>query len=200
MVSKDKFSELAWLELKDAYWSMTTYAFPFKQIEKIKWWILYRTTKKFQLIDTRLKPGYYDKDWLMLNANFAILCDFIEKELPWTCYDEVKNIPWWYPDSWYIKKHGERLAFEHLKWKMEATVRQTCEGENIPISGYQVDVEGTWGWSAKEMKQLYLWWKYERPKAHEYTGPEWFDNQEALDDMDDKQLERLVKVRGFMWT
>lgn len=200
LVSKDKFTELSWLELKDAYWSMTTYAFPFNKLRDLKWWFLHRTTHKHHVVDSRLKPGYYDSDWLMLNANFAILCDFIEKELPWTCFDEIQKIPWWYPDKWYVKKHAQRLAFEHLEWKMKATVKQTCDGENIPISGYQVDVEGTWGWASKEMKELYLWWKYERPKEHTYTGPQWFDKQEDLDEKDDKQLERLIKVRGFMWT
>lgn len=200
LVSRD---ELAWLELKDAYWSFTTYAFPFKQIEKIKWWILHRTTHKHHIVDSRLKPGYYDSDWLMLNANFAILCDFVEKELPWTVVfsDEHKaKIPWYMTQRQYVKKNAQALAFEHLQWKMEATVKQTCDGENIPISGYQVDVEGTWGWAAKEIKQLYLWWKYERDREHEFK--DFFESYdiEAMDEKDDKQLERLIKVRGFMWT
>ncbi len=54
------------------------------------------------------------------------------------------------------------------------------------------------------MKELYLWWKYGRAHEHECDNDIKtfydFNRMEALDDKDDAQLMRLVKVRGFMWT
>ncbi len=188
-----------WLEVQSAYDSMITYKIPFRWLKNLKWWVLHRTTHKFHIVDSRLKPGYHDRDWLLLNASFAILCDFIEKELPWSAYDEFKKIPWWYPTRWYLKKHAQRLAFEHLDWKMNSRMKLDENCNDDPNSDLQVLHEGTWGWSAKEMKELYLWWKYGRDNEHTFIGYD-FKRMEALDDKDDAQLLRLVKIRGFMWT
>lgn len=45
------------------------------------WYIIHRTIDKYHIVDTGLKPGYYDKDKIMFHANFAILKRFIEKEI-----------------------------------------------------------------------------------------------------------------------
>ena len=45
-----------------------------------KWWLLHRFHPKYRyhIINTGLKPGYYDEDQLILNACFAMLERYIE--------------------------------------------------------------------------------------------------------------------------
>jgi hypothetical protein len=190
-----------WLEVKWELQRFFEYTRPFSWLKKAKWWLKYRfhPNHRYHIVDSRLKPGYYDRDWVLLNVSFAILCDFIEKELPWSAYDEFKKIPWWYPTKWYLKKHAERLAFEHLDWKMAMRMKSNDCGEDDPTSDLQINHENTWGWAAKEMKELYLWWKYGRDREHEYVGYD-FKLEQSLDEKDDTQLMRLVKIRNFMWT
>lgn len=52
----------------------------FSRINNIKYWIRYRTQRKhmYHLIDTKLKPGYYDYDYRMLHGCMSLLCDYVE--------------------------------------------------------------------------------------------------------------------------
>lgn len=51
----------------------------FRSIER---WVAYRTYDKYHIVRTNLKPGYYDKDIILLHACFSLLKDYVEKELP----------------------------------------------------------------------------------------------------------------------
>ena len=195
---------LWWREFQWQLDHVLKFIVPFSWIHKFKWWLKYRfhPSHRYTIIDTRLKPGYYDRDWILLNASFAILCDFVEKELPWTALysDEEKNkIPWYMPTALYIRQNAERLAFLHLDWKMESRTKSLDTGEPDLSGDLEINHENTWGWSAKEIKELYIWWKYGRAIEHQYDGYD-FDKECALDDKDDSQLIRLIKIRNFMWT
>lgn len=54
----------------------------FKKIRDMKYWFLYRYSKEHQyhLIDTKLKPSYYDIDHVMLHGVMALVCRYIEEE------------------------------------------------------------------------------------------------------------------------
>jgi hypothetical protein len=43
-----------------------------------------------------------------------------------------------------------------------------------------------------EIHELYTWWKYDRPPLE--------DKGAFLDEEDGLQLDRLMKIRGFLWT
>jgi hypothetical protein len=189
---------------KKLWWMDFTYSIertpPFSWFGKAKWWLKYRfhPSHRYHIINSRLKPGYYDRDYVLLCTSFAILCDFIEKELPWSAYDS-KKVPWYMPRKWYVKKHAQELAFEHLDWKMKARMKLDENCNDDPNSDLQILHEGTWGWASKEMEELYIWWKYQRDQEHTFTSWAEYD-PEALDEKDDKQLLRLMKIRGFLWT
>ena len=62
----------------------TNLYYPVKRFFRdIKCWFLYRFHPKhrYNLVDTGLPPGYYDKDYLMLHACFHLLKTFVEGEL-----------------------------------------------------------------------------------------------------------------------
>jgi hypothetical protein len=75
-----------------------------------------------------------------------------------------------------------------------------------------------WDWNdehqavAREIKEIYDWWKSGRKKDHEdlaaidtegYRGPGWQEycrRSEELDQKDDEMFDRLMKVRKYLWT
>lgn len=56
-----------------------------RPLHSLKWWVLYRTTQKYHLIDIRDKGnkyqiGWIDRDRAILFASFALFCKFYEEE------------------------------------------------------------------------------------------------------------------------
>lgn len=52
--------------------------------------------------------------------------------------------------------------------------------------------EGEWGFAVSELKELYKWWLIRK----ETVGNEEFNGEEE----DQIMLERLIKIRQFLWT
>jgi hypothetical protein len=110
-----------------------------KIIDDVIWWVRHRTTDVYHKVDTKLKPGYYDKDTLMLHANFSLLVDYVETECARMNNISVHSK---FTDKSDRKfKPNEEDGIEYLKWEIS-----DCEGP-------QAD-------TAKEVIDLYKWWKY----------------------------------------
>ena len=167
-----------------------------------KYWILHRTINRYNKIEIpSLAPGYYDKDTQMLHGMFDLLVDYVECELGWMqlffSKTEKKNVPWWQTFKSYRNKHTRRLGIKHLNWKIKLS-----DGSSNNKNGYQAQ-------TAKEQKELYLWWKDIRPKrknpysAPDYNSTRWkqaWDISEGYYKEDTKMLVRLVKIRQHLWT
>lgn len=52
-----------------------------RKFKDIQYWFLYRFSSehKFHLVDTKLKPGYYDQDTRLFHVVFALLLDYLEE-------------------------------------------------------------------------------------------------------------------------
>ena len=53
---------------------------PFSQT---KYWIRYRIFDRYHIINTGLKPDYYDFDTRCLHAMFSMLVEYVETQLAW---------------------------------------------------------------------------------------------------------------------
>ncbi len=94
------------------------------------------------------------------------------------------------------------------------------EGEE-PFERLDLEATDSGAWFAKELREIYHWWKFERKKEHDANnkfgdGTRWnfeegkmhysedwqqfSDGVEALDKKDDEMFERLIKIRHYMWT
>lgn len=173
----------------------------------------YRFVQRFHIIDTKLKPGYYDSDTLMLFGMFALLKDFVEIECAWMefiSHDDSEPVPWY---KWRPFKPNRELGLKYLDW--EISLKDEEDGvANITQSE-----------SAQIKKELYLWWMDERPKREDpYSKidlPEsgdlnsWLKDSspertklmneiheldEAHNNEDTEMLIKLVKVRSTLWT
>lgn len=174
--------------------------------------IRYRTTRRYHVVDTKLKPGYYDKDTIILHSMFSILVDFVEIEKAWlnTWCDGGK----YNKTSWIKRKFGRFRSPEdglaYLTWEIEQTMLSQAE-------------------AAKEIFELYNWWKNIRPNRkdpfelacydkHFDNNEDWFltsqqfttEQRKCLDDAnkyeedqyneDNEMLMRIIKIRNCMWT
>lgn len=128
-------------------------------------WIAYRTYEKYHTVNTRLSPGYYDKDVQMLHACFSLLEDFIEIELSsgvwganpgdkigWKQY-LLREISWPWPIN-YLKPpfRSRKLGLEYLEF--------------ISLEVNSVDKDRA-AWL--QIKDLYLWWKDKRPNRKDHN-------------------------------
>jgi len=194
------------------------------QLRDIKYWFLYRLIKKhkYHLVDTGLKPNYYEIDMRMLHANFNMLKEYVEVELAgmqlWR-KEETDND--WISDP-------VKAGIEHLDWEIEL-VYEDDSGIDLELVGKPTHQ----AIAAKEKKALYLWWVNERPARidpwsvynlgdnsekegsffkrmtkrtpeQKEKSMEAFEKKQQLEDQyfkeDTEMLIRLIKIRNSLWT
>lgn len=115
-------------------------------------WIAFRTYDKYHVVKTDLEPGYYDIDTRILHSNFTLLVDFVEIEKAslqyfFSSYKEEKNKSRVSFDK-LTKEQKKELGLQHLNWEIENDEEFFPEQQKV---------------SAKEVKELYLWWTETRP-------------------------------------
>lgn len=121
-------------------------------------WIRYRTFDKYHVIKTHLKPGYQDFDERCLHGMFNMLVDYVECELAHKSAmfvsEDRQQLPW-YSKGWLRFKNARRpqIGINHLKWET------TLDSQSTPTasrSDWQAE-------KARDIMDLYHWWKYVRP-------------------------------------
>jgi len=187
------------------------------------WWPISRTYgsiisyirfgffEKMHLIDTKLKPDYYDADTRLLHGMFALLVDFVEVEKAWMqailCEDYKR--PFWKLNSRFRERE---LGLKYLDWEITL------------ITSKHDDLQGE---NAKIIKELYLWWVDIRPARMDpydlmddlperkgsmfsrinekdperdkvYEQINYLEKDYFLEDT--KMMEKLISVRGSLWT
>lgn len=144
--------------------------YPSKIFSDLERWVAYRTYDKYHVVKTALKPSYYDKDTIMLEANFALLVDFVEVELG-SWYDES----FWKKLKRILPSFIGRPLLPHTK---SSTLGLRYINDRIRLHRKPYNKKNNGPWSDKksydkynayhlnfwlEVKSLYLWWTKERP-------------------------------------
>ncbi len=159
--------------------------------DRALYWLQAHTTHRYHLLDMRSREygyawGWIDSDQQMLLACFAILKKFVEQEDP-------------------------RVGLRTAEADFGTTVAQT------PALAGRLESE-------KEIRALYNWWTRERPAQEAALSARWAAlasgkdlrqdwptigraekdalraEREALHFQADQMLERLLRVRHYMWT
>lgn len=128
------------------------------KINDVKYWIRYRTVDRYHVIHTRLKPGYKEFDERCLHGCFELMVDYVECQLSWrsVIFDEDKKskYPWWGKGIFrFTTARRPEYGIDTLKWE------STLDSTSLPMherSEYQAE-------RARELLDLYHWWKYVRP-------------------------------------
>lgn len=166
----------------------------YRKYEDIKYWFLYRTTRKYNQVKLDLEHGYYDIDTRLIHANFCLLCEFIEKEKPfefinWDADEEHKHAAkemkelyhWWKNVYPYYNDHDPINGVEAPKREFKVYKR---DEDGDPQYYIWEIVKGEEEKDEKFRKACKLSFEYEK-KVH----------QEIEDN-----LIRLIKIRSFLWT
>jgi len=197
------------------------------KIENVQSWMRYRVVR-YHVLHTGLTPGYYEADELMLNVNFTILKDFVEKQKGWMyyrCHDECKDMLNWkeryipfYREMFFRNKD---LGIKYLEWECSLDSEDRNPQERNPEQAK----------NAREILRLYLWWENERPNRKEIQMPDYDDQgiyggslnedfdenavdwqatrkawayqeqqEETWSDEDEANLISLIKIRSNLWT
>ena len=196
----------------------------------VKEWILYRTIHKYHIVDSGLKPGYYEIDTLILHVNFNMLKDFVEVEQAihdyhWT--QEYREKATWcerhmpFYRIFYPFRRPD-LGIKHLEWA------SSLDDPKLPPHEQCIDQAV----NAREILVLYKWWVEDRPNRKEaehipfdsqgkgllgfldsdfdheaedykkYTKSveSSYEQEEKWHIEDQEMLIRLMKIRRSLWT
>lgn len=128
-----------------------------RRITDAYYWILYRTCPrhKYQLIDTGLKPGYYEYETRIFYAAFNAMQVFCEREQPY------HDWCWKYAGEKYKEKFipGFEAALESFKWRKELVYKEEeMFGEWGKKNKHLIGQPTPQADSAKELEEIYLWW------------------------------------------
>lgn len=141
--------------------------------DAVRDWIRYRTYDRYHVVYTGLPPGYYGSDKQMFHASFNVLKDFVEVEMASLAYwhsDDAKNAGWcerYLPFYRIFKPFRSReYGLAHLNWAA------TLDDPSLPPQE-RCDHQAI---SAREIRELYLWWVDVFPNRKEEELPI-FDKQ-----------------------
>jgi hypothetical protein len=160
-------------------------------LRDIGWWFQYRFNPKHRYHVIRFaEPGWIDRDHAMLRCCFMLLDEFLTKEpielIDWNsdpehrhAITEMRLLHFWWKHQRDADNREARDLFDRI-WK---DCRRTAPD---PFDDPNDDETGVNPFFDKlDSHPLY---------------PEWQNLHEHVDTIDQKQLERLVKVRRYMWT
>jgi len=171
-------------------------------LKKFDWyqWLRYRIWERHHVLKLRyIKPGWHDKDELIIHAMFECLCRFLEDEDP----DEI--VCW---DADVYHAHAwEEMQILYKWWKK----RQDRDDDNpifapgVEAPGFDNTLDKEWT-DPKTGKKERLWkmnFKYSSPEAKKIWNQACDDCtkwEEKCNKEDEEMMDRLIKIRRYMWT
>lgn len=197
--------ELLGYKLKDADWPRVARLLEayddllspaWKKMSNI-WYQIRCFFRPYNVVVARDLPRtWVDRDYLMFHVMFQIIVDFVELEQPFLdwddkvrgrCHDRVLFHQ--YLERWYSVEGRSSRYWEGMSDDEKAAQDRNSE------NGYQV---------YREILFLYEWYKdkkYEAPtKQPRQTWDEFFEEERAHDALCSQMLERILKVRDYLWT
>lgn len=183
---------------------------------RLIWGFKYRFIRKHQynLIDTKLEPGYYDIDTLMLHGNMALLVRYVDKEhggvedlqkhVDYLNSAEFEASP--KPDGDHAWDKVDTIALELYHWW---TVDRPADHkllEDMQISVYRskksvfdpIDVHGNP--VSKDEAELFQMRTENTNTPSPFTSENVWALEARLLEEDTENLIKLIKIRGGLWT
>ena len=141
---------------------------------------------KYLKIET-LEKGWHDKDEILLHAAFQLLVDFVEREDP-------GNIVDWNSDESH-KHRWKEIRELYEWWKRERPSRKSPLDDKrlkIPPMKFKKLPGSELSQLVEPDKKKYANY-YQALKKHGRLEKKW-------EEEDQRNLHRLVEIRGFLWT
>jgi hypothetical protein len=106
---------------------------PMRVLHDLIWWTKHRTTNRYHVIKTGLKPGWWDVDTRLLHASFTLLENFVELEKPFKHTDfNVEDVD---------REYANEIHSLYIWWKR----RKEVDNEDLSMADednmYRQDTE-----------------------------------------------------------
>ena len=147
--------------------------------------IIYRTPRRYHILDLRdggngYDIGWHDSDSQILQANFLILKNFVEKEKPFN------HIDWDYDDEY--RKLGQEIKDLYDWW----TVERAKEHAALAAEWNKLDLSWHTEPTENGLYHRMVWTGDDTKDLHQ--------REEELQEKDTEMLIRLMKIRRSLWT
>jgi len=173
--------------------------------QDVKFWIRYRTTEKYHIVNTGLKPGYYDTDNILTAAMWALLVDFVEVECAWMNIrfesDKAKRTEYYKHRTTLFQRkvRVSEMGLDYLNFQIESDSRKTKPYNEI-IAAYN--------FYKSELPALETELKAAWEEDIDYDNPvQRKENYKRIDTLEakihklsTKHLSNIVKHRSYLWT
>jgi hypothetical protein len=159
------------------------------RLDDWKYWVRHRTTDKFHIIETGLKPGYYDYDKRMLHGCFHLLTEYVDEMDMTNNWDSYLRDDEYDPEGKWKKVHTEVKELYEW-WTIERPNRPDLD-KLLP----SLDKEGRdEDWFMSDSRR-------DDPQWLEYcrVSEENSVIEEKWKDEDTQMLFRLVSIRKHLW-
>lgn len=175
------------------------------------WWLRYRLNRRhrYHLIDTHLKPGYYDIDHIMLHGMFSLLRRYVEEE-----HEGVESLEKWGRELIEMAEKDEFLRGAHdrqgqkeleavalYRWWMESRSADLKRQDELMDLLYGRGDRIIWT-DAGEIDGEPVSEAHVRP--YEGEEIEWRKELDALEEKianeEQEMLHRLIDIRRSLWT
>lgn len=175
---------------------------PERYYKEMMYWIKYRTTQRYNIIDTGLKPGYYDVDHIMNAALWKLVVDFVEVEAAWmSCTFDDERRKKYKSKRWLGEFRSRELGEEYFNWHIN-------EADN------NADIKK----AKKAIFDAYLWYKDVLPKLEAELETMWVDHkglkhdevmknvrkasafENKISKQNTKHLVNIVTYKDILWT
>ena len=134
-----------------------------RPLRDARYWVRYRTVDKYHLVNTKLKPDYYDKSIIMLHANMELLRDHVEVDLAWRNWTFDVNartqykMPWFTRGWFKFKKwRSPEAGLDYLNWETKLVYDEDTYGAKPGDKLYGKPTDQAL--RAKEILEIYNWW------------------------------------------
>jgi hypothetical protein len=180
-------------------------------LRDVWYWIRCHTYTRYHILDLSRSPYGYKWGWLdrpeaMLIANFQLLTDYVDLERPFKYHYRPDDPPPTLEDA------RESIGLKPDDGRYDDSAKQSLE---MLTQQHNVGIE---------IRALYNWWNTDRKKQHDYleslpkdiamgfdkesnakreADPKWHEYcrlTEELEARDEEMLQRLMKIRGHLWT
>ena len=173
-------------------WRDIKYYPVFKQLSDLKWWIAYRTYRKFHVLNLGTKPGYSDVTERLIYANFVLLKDYVEKEEPFDRIDWAGD-----PASVHAAKEIKELYDWWInvfpkKDELDPLFTVDCPGFKTKEIAFDEDGDPTLFEMVSGETEADKAFSEACKKSHEF--------EEKWDKTVEENLIRLAKIRQYLWT
>jgi hypothetical protein len=146
-----------------------------------------KKTKSVRLTIRTLKPGWQDKNEVMLHAAFQLLADFVEQESP------DKHIDWSHNA---VRRRAWKAIRDLYQWWKKKRPARRSPLDNKKIAQPPLRFEKIAGRKFHRLltpdKKKYTAY-YQARKQHTRLEQKWRNE-------DQRNLHRLINIRKFLWT